>query len=238
LDLSHFDLIVFDKDGTLIDFHAMWSGWVEALAVDLETATGDTLAADLYAAVGYDAGARQALAGGLLAVSTMQALRDRTVDVLRARGVPRTEAEAAVAAAWRAPDPVATAKACADLLGLFGRLRDSGLRLGVATTDDRAPTLAMLEAFGVAGLVDAMVCGDDGIPVKPAPDMVLAVCRATGTAAARTLVVGDTVADMLMARAAGAVGVGVLTGVTGREALEAVAAEVWDRVDVIAAVCP
>ena len=34
--LDGIDLVIFDKDGTLIDFHAMWSGWVETLADDLE----------------------------------------------------------------------------------------------------------------------------------------------------------------------------------------------------------
>ena len=64
------------------------------------------------------------------------------------------------------------------------------------------------------GLLDAVVCADDGLPVKPAPDMVLAICDRVGVAPARTAVVGDSVADLAMGRAAG-VGrcIGVLTGV-------------------------
>ena len=33
-------LVVFDKDGTLIDFHRMWSAWIERLVDDIEMQTG------------------------------------------------------------------------------------------------------------------------------------------------------------------------------------------------------
>ena len=32
IDLAGIDLVVFDKDGTLIDFDVMWGGWAESLA--------------------------------------------------------------------------------------------------------------------------------------------------------------------------------------------------------------
>ena len=94
----------------------------------------------------------------------------------------------------------------------------------MATTDDRDPTERTLAALGVADRIDATVCADDGIAVKPAPDMVLHLCATLGVAPARTAVVGDTAADLRMARAAGAgLTVGVLTGVGGRADLEPLA---------------
>ena len=59
-----------------------------------------------------------------------------------------------------------------------------------------------------------MVCGDDGFPMKPAPDPIFALCQALRTEPSRVAVVGDSPADLAMARAAGAGRVvGVLTGV-------------------------
>jgi phosphoglycolate phosphatase-like HAD superfamily hydrolase len=72
----------------------------------------------------------------------------------------------------------------------------------------------------VKDLVDVLVCADDGLPPKPAPDMVWAVCQAMGVTPAQAVVVGDAVTDVKMARAAG-VGlvVGVWSGVSPEEML-------------------
>jgi HAD superfamily hydrolase (TIGR01509 family) len=108
----------------------------------------------------------------------------------------------------------------ADLPGLFTALRDRGIGIAVATMDDRAPTEATFAALGVEPFVDALVCGDDGLPPKPAPDMVWAVCQATSVEPSQAAVVGDSVTDLEMGRAAGAgLVVGVLSGVAPEEML-------------------
>ena len=92
----------------------------------------------------------------------------------------------------------------------------------MVTTDDRAPTDATLRALGVRAQVEAMVCGDDGFAVKPAPDAVFAVCHAFRTEPDRVAVIGDSPADIAMARAAGAGRVvGVRSGVGSDEDLAA-----------------
>ena len=60
----------------------------------------------------------------------------------------------------------------------------------------------------------------DDAPSKPDPGMVLAAMRDAGVDAKNTIVVGDTVYDIAMARAAGASGVGVTWGYHPRAALE------------------
>jgi HAD superfamily hydrolase (TIGR01509 family) len=124
------------------------------------------------------------------------------------------------------------------LLALFTTLSERGIKIAVATTDDRSPTLATLAGLGLASFVDALVCADDGLPVKPAPEMAWEVCRAVGVEPRETVVVGDTVADLLMGQAAG-VGrvVGVLTGVSSAGDLtplaDVVIASVGKLMDVI-----
>ncbi len=213
-------LIIFDKGGTLIDFRGMWSDWVTGLARRLEDAAAIPVAERLFRAMGFDPNTGHIAPDGQLATKPMADLRVLTVDLLEEAGLDPPAAERAVAAAWYAPDPVEDVRPITDLAELFGALRAEGLKIGVATVDDRAPTEATFAAWGIDSFVDALVGGDDGVPLKPAPDMVWAVCRATGVSPAQAVVVGDSVTDMQMGRAAG-VGlvIGVLTGLCTREML-------------------
>jgi phosphoglycolate phosphatase len=75
----------------------------------------------------------------------------------------------------------------------------------------------------VSALVDDLVCGDDAGPTKPDPEAIHAIGRRLGTTAERIAMVGDTVADLRMAREAEAVTVAVTTGVTPAAELEPLA---------------
>lgn len=222
--LDGIDLVVFDKDGTLLDFEAMWGGWAAELGRRLEAATKRPVAGDVFAAIGFDPVSEHVRPGSPLAIATMGQLEEVVAAVIR-RWCPNVAAaRRAVETAWFEPDPVATAVPTADLGRLFEALVGDGRRIAVATTDDRAPTEATLRALDLRRFVSALACGDDGVGVKPDPAMVLAVCRALGAEPARTAVVGDTPADLAMGRSAG-LGrvVGVLTGVGSREDLEPLA---------------
>lgn len=219
--LDGIDLVIFDKDGTLIDFHAMWGGWAAELGTRLEAAARRPVAGDVFAAIGFDPSTGRVAPGGQLATGTMSGIRDLVAAVLRRWCPSAAAARRATETAWFEPDPVALAVPLADLDGLFRHLRETGRQLAVATTDDREPTEATLRSLGVRDLVGALVCGNDGFAVKPAPDAVLAVCTALRVSPERTAVVGDTPADLAMGRAAGAsLVVGVLSGLGGRADLE------------------
>ncbi len=232
--LDGVDLVIFDKDGTLIDFDAMWGGWVTDLAQRLESIAGGPVGEPLFRAMGFDPETGRTLGGAPLAVTPMALLRELTVDIVRETGRSQADAEDAVRRSWRAPDPVVLARPVTDLPALFGALRGDGRRIAVATTDDRGPTESTLAALGVESLVDALACADDGLVVKPAPEMVLHLCQELGVEPGRAAMVGDSPADLAMGRAAGAGRcIGVLSGVGTREELEPLADAVIPSVEAL-----
>jgi len=215
-------LIIFDKDGTLIDFHAMWGCWIIELAHRLETATHQPLADPLFKAMDFEPNTGQILPGGHLADDPMVELRLITINTLRSAAFSSQTIETAMAAAWHAPDPVALAQPLTNIPALFTTIRSCGAKIAVATSDDRASTEALLAAWDIAKLVDALVCADDGLAIKPAPDMILAICDRLSISPANCGMVGDNPADLQMGRAAGVgLNIGVLSGIGHATDLEA-----------------
>jgi len=211
--LDGIQLVVFDKDGTLISFEAMWTGWARDLGARLELATRRPVAGDVYTTIGYDPVANRILAGGPMAVATMGEIGELVGAVLR-RWCPSVSAARRILAdAWSEPDPVERAVPLADLVAVFIALREGGRRIAVATTDDRTPTQATLAALGLAAFVDDIVCGDDEWPTKPEPAALTLIANRLGVQVEHTAMVGDTPADMRMARGAGARAIGVTSGV-------------------------
>jgi len=96
--------------------------------------------------------------------------------------------------------------------------------LGIATGKSQRGVRAVLGRHGLADRFVTIQTSDDA-PSKPHPGMVLAAMRETGVAADDTVVVGDTVFDLEMARAAGARAIGVGWGYHPAPALRAAGAD-------------
>jgi phosphoglycolate phosphatase len=222
--LEGIDLVIFDKDGTLIEFDRMWHGWVGDLGEALSQATGRRLQGTIFGLMGVDAASGRIDPHGLLAATPMSRLRELVVEALIEEGIAPTTAGAAVSRAWNPPDPVDLAHPTTDLGRLLDRLAERGIRAAVATSDDREPTERTLGALGIVDRIEALACADDGHPGKPAPDSVHRISAALGVPADRILVVGDAPADLRMGRAANVRRVvGVLSGVGDRATLEPLA---------------
>lgn len=197
--------VLFDKDGTLFDFEATWTGWAQAMLGDL--AGGDAgRASDLGARIGFDYAARRF-------APDSTAIAGTTADIVRllSPGVPEMTAsalEARLNAAAAAAPQVPTVP----LGPLLAGLRARGLMLGVATNDSEAPARAHLAAAGQEAAFDFIAGYDSGFGGKPAPGMCLGFAHAVGLAPECVAMVGDSTHDLVAGRAAGMRCVAVLTG--------------------------
>jgi phosphoglycolate phosphatase len=95
----------------------------------------------------------------------------------------------------------------------------SGWVLGIATGKSRPALLTTLAEHGLAHRFATLQTADVVAAGKPAPDMVLRAMAETGAGRADTVMVGDTVYDVLMARRAGTAAIGVGWGYHPADAL-------------------
>ena len=211
------DLVALDKDGTLIDFEFRWGrlaiAWVEHLTAE----TGDKeLQPELYRSLGYDPRQQRTKPQSPLAIASSDQLQTIAAATLYRHGIPWPESEDRARRAFETSTDLPLGDLIhptVDVAGLLKQFQGSGVRVAVVTTDHRAETVKTLRIMGIAHLVDHTICGDDGLLNKPAPDTLQAVCRRLGVEPIHAAVVGDTMADLLMAERAGAgLKVAVLTG--------------------------
>lgn len=102
---------------------------------------------------------------------------------------------------------------------LLAHLTETGVPWAVATSARLETAAPAVEMLGVpAGI--PVVTHDEVSHAKPNPDLFLTAMRRLGTEPADTVVVGDSIWDLLAARRARALGVGLLSGGYGEEELE------------------
>lgn len=87
-------------------------------------------------------------------------------------------------------------------------LRNADVLMGVATGKSQRGLRAILEHHGLKDHFISLQTADHH-PSKPHPAMLRAAMEDAGVTASRTVMIGDTSYDMMMARAAGAVPLGV-----------------------------
>ncbi|MEM1346754.1 MAG: HAD-IA family hydrolase, partial [Pseudomonadota bacterium] len=116
--------------------------------------------------------------------------------------------------------PATLVPAVPEMAGLLGRLKASGLALGVATHDSEQAARAQLRELGVLSMFAFIAGYDSGHGLKPGPGMLQAFATATGVPAAQIAMVGDSIHDLAMvANAGGGLAVGVLSGPAGADDL-------------------
>ena len=209
--------ILFDKDGTLFDFHRTWAAVADR--------TLDLLARDaaerlrLAHAVGYEPEGRRFEAESPIVAGSIE-------DVARIWASIRTDLSP-VAIETLANDTASDAvlsgalsPAVPDLPLCLDRLAARGCALGIATHDSEAAAVQQMREVGALDRFAFVAGYDSGYGLKPEPGMLLGFANAAGVPPASIVMVGDSPGDLLMASNAGAAkAVGVLTGPASKQAL-------------------
>jgi|GEM_PF-2740546 len=206
--------VLFDKDGTLLEFHStqhsIYSAVLASLKADFRVP--DSLLRQLSAALGH-------LPDRLTPDSLLQHSTNRQI----AQALSDTSRVYAEEHQWQQPCDAD------DLLELIERLslaedvpyvalpnvpetlsylRRKGYRLGVATVDTRSATVAGLKKTGILEYFDYLGTGEESRP-KPDPSLAEGFCSRYGVLPSELLIVGDGENDMVFAQNVGAHFIGI-----------------------------
>jgi HAD superfamily hydrolase (TIGR01509 family) len=191
---------LFDLDGTLVDSvyqHVL--AWREAL----EKAGIELAVWRIHRRVGMSGGL---LVNGLLRETGHQITADEAARIQKVH----EEAYARQVAQVR---PLPGAR---ELLAYLSKAR---VPFAIATSGRLVSARPNLQALGVGPEI-AVITRDQVSHAKPDPDLFLAAAARLGVEIGDSIVVGDSVWDLLAARRARALGVGLLSGGYGQDELE------------------
>jgi phosphoglycolate phosphatase len=222
--------ILFDKDGTLLNFIETWiPAYRAAVEVAADLAGDPTMADQMLRATGFDPGSGTFDPKSLLAGGTTAEICDAWADeagIVERDHFSQLVHDAMDDYAARYPVPIGDG-----LDVLFERLSGKGYALGIATMDSEVVARATAETLGLSRWLTFLAGYNSGHGAKPEPGMVLGFCAAADLSPAEVLVIGDTDRDINMARNAGAgLVVGVLTGASPASQLAQIADRVLDNV--------
>jgi HAD superfamily hydrolase (TIGR01509 family) len=191
---------LFDLDGTLIDSvyqHVIaWRFALAAIGIDLSV---------------WRIHRRIGMSGGMM----VSALLRETGRSLSAEDIKRLQE--AHAEHYRAQlDTVSPLPGASELLRY---LTSANIKWAIATSGYAATARSALKLLGLPEDT-TMITRDRVRHAKPDPDLFLAAAAELGVKPRHAMVVGDSVWDLLAARRAGALGVGLMSGGYGREELE------------------
>lgn len=191
--------ILFDKDGTLVDFQATWGPLIRKATA--YAAEGDPALTDRLLRLGgmhTETGATRA--DSLFAAANTAEIVDAFITA--GATVPRERLIADFDAMFvRASEQ---AVPIVDTPAVLSELKSRGLSIGIASSDNEASIRATARTLGIEGLVDFVAGYDSGHGVKPDPGMFASFCEAIGVPAEAVAMVGDNRHDMEMGKRAGA----------------------------------
>jgi HAD superfamily hydrolase (TIGR01509 family) len=192
--------MLFDVDGTLVDSvyqHVLaWHHALQEERIELSV---------------WRIHRRVGMSGGLF-VDALARETGVVIDAERADRLRRLHADNLVAR-------IGEIRPLPGAIPLLGRLRDLGVPFALATSGRRETADHTTRLLDLPPDVP-LVTRDDVVHAKPDPDLFLAAAQRLGVPSEACFVVGDSVWDLLAARRARSLGVGLLSGGYGRGELE------------------
>lgn len=197
------DAILFDKDGTIVDHNPIWSVWSETLTQSLADKLGLSVTQTRML---WESPSVNRVDEEPVEVATMEALRDRTRQLVRTLGFTPGDAKRLVRSAFDEADDAMDGvkpRVNHNIDSLLRACATVDVPLAVVTGDDRARARQHLNLLNLADYFSVVVGGDDTPDGKPSGMPLHAACTQLDVEPERTIYIGDSLVDLKAARDAG-----------------------------------
>lgn len=215
--------ILFDKDGTLLEFEKTWRPIANMVVEELlqKYHLEEGFREQLEESIGlfHD----RIDPNGSLSSGTNREVALDFFRVLLQGGVKGLDEQDFISSSTAIFNKIAGSMpfyAIPGVLPLLLTLREAGVKIGLSTADSVENATLFLEKSGLLPYVDYIGADDGIVEPKPAPEYMERFCQQYGLSPSQVVVIGDTLVDMNFGKASAAgLIIGVLSGTGDRELL-------------------
>jgi len=221
------DLVIFDKDGTLMDLYHYWSQMVglRAKFICQELGLDMTHHNNLLYGMGVDSKVGKLRPEGPVGLKKREIVLQAAVDYLVSIGYPETynlcfEAfkEVDVLSSENLRQFIRPIDGANDIIN---KLSKNGCKIAIATTDVTERAKLAMEFLGIADKIDFIAGADMVSNSKPDPEMVYVILNTLNIDKSNAVIVGDAITDVQLGINANLkASIGVLTGLSSYEQLK------------------
>jgi phosphoglycolate phosphatase len=223
------DLVIFDKDGTLIDLYRYWSEMSFLRASLIKNhfkLTTEQMVNTMYA-MGVDRKNSRILPNGPVGIKKREEVMQAAIEYLKSIGHTNHDINETCHEIFEEVDRMSLAyldRIVVPILGaryLIDSLSKQGCKIAIATTDRSYRAELAMKVLKFDEKIDLIIGTDMVTDTKPHPEMIQYILKELDVCSERALMVGDAITDLEMGNRAHLAGsIGVMTGLTGRVTLE------------------
>ena len=225
--IENINLVVFDRDGTLIDLYHYWSKMLRLRAelIAKKLILGEKHVDGMVSAMGVDIKNKRIKKEGPVGLKKREIVMEAAIDYLTSVQIENTYD--ICFESFKEVDQISQTKL--DILikpidGMFSlldKLHSKGCKLAIATTDRTNRAEISMDYLGIKDKFDCILGADSVSNPKPAPDMIEKVMTELNIDKNNTVMIGDAPTDISMGLNANIkASIGVCTGLTSYDDLK------------------
>ena len=226
--LENIKMVIFDKDGTLIDIHHYWCSMIEFRAEffvdDTNMSQKENLYSELIDAMGIDLKTKKMKPQGPVGIKPRAFIMDVALKTIQKYDKSYTLDR--VDAIFKRVDEYSKSKLdlivkpLPDLKRVLDDLKSADIKIAIATTDLTQRAKLAMDTLDLKECFEIVAGGDLVQNVKPSADLVDFILEKSAIDVKNAVVVGDSIVDLQMAQNANCKFIGVKTGLYEDEFIE------------------
>lgn len=236
--IENIDLVVFDKDGTLIDLYTYWCSMIELRAQGMCSFYKLDVSKhkeNLMFEMGVDVPKKMLRPEGPVGILPRAVVQKAAENYLT--GLKCQDVSNVCFQIFKDVDELSLSlldkfiKPLNGAIELLRRIKQKNGKIAIATTDKTERAELAVKFLNIGDLIDLVVGADKVSQSKPAPDMLELIGKTLNIAPAGSVMVGDAKTDIRMGINAGFKGsIAVCSGITKKEELASLTPYIVDDI--------